>query len=162
MSGWGPQPHCSPQGRLGKRARRRHLVGGTPDATHVLFKTSEQLVAADTAAGPDLYDRAGGVTTLLTTGPGGSGCGGYSFCSATISDDGNRAVVTTAAALTGGDTDTQPDVYERSGGTTTLLSTGTSGGNGAFPAFFSSATSDGTAVQFVTDEQLVPRTRLRA
>ena len=59
--------------------------------------------------------------------------------------------------LTGGDTDTQPDVYERSGGTTTLLSTGTSGGNGAFPAFFSSATSDGTAVQFVTDEQLVPQ-----
>ena len=34
------------------------------------------------------------------------------------------------------DTDAQTDVYDRSGGTTTLLSTGPAGGNGALPAAF--------------------------
>ena len=131
-------------------------IAGTPDATHVLFRTDEQLVAADTSPGADLYERAGSVTSLLTTGPNGGGCGGYAFCQATISDAGNRVVLTTAATLTASDTDSQPDIYERAGGSTSLLSTGPSGGNGAFPAFRGGVSADHTVVTFFTDEQLVP------
>ena len=132
-------------------------IAGTPDATHVLFRTDEQLVAADTSPGADLYERAGGVTSLLTTGPTGGGCGGYSFCQGTISDAGDRVIFATAATLTAGDTDAQPDIYERAGGSTLLLSTGPSGGNGAFPAFRGGVSADHTAVTFSTDEQLVPQ-----
>ena len=52
------------------------------------------------------------------------------------------------------DTDTFADVYERSGGQTTLVSTGPAGGNGIFPAFFVGASVDGR-VFFVTMETLV-------
>ena len=41
------------------------------------------------------------------------------------------------------DTDTAIDVYERSGGQTTLVSTGPTGGNGTFHAFFAGASADG-------------------
>ena len=56
--------------------------------------------------------------------------------------------------LTSGDTDSgRKDVYERSGGTVTLLSTG---GNGPYGADFDGATPDGTHVYFHTDESLAP------
>ena len=53
------------------------------------------------------------------------------------------------------DTDMFVDVYERSGGQTTLVSTGPFGGNGASPATFAGASVDGSRVFFVTDERLV-------
>ena len=57
--------------------------------------------------------------------------------------------------LLAADTDSQTDVYERSGGTTTLVSTGPAGGNGAFFVAFGGVSADGTRVVFETDEQLV-------
>ena len=53
-----------------------------------------------------------------------------------------------------GDTDASFDLYERQGGTTTWLSTGPTGGNGAFDIFFAAASADGTRAFFETDEQL--------
>ena len=53
------------------------------------------------------------------------------------------------------DTDTSIDVYERAGGQTTLVSTGPTGGNGAFHASFRGASADGTRVFFETVESLV-------
>ena len=58
----------------------------------------------------------------------------------------------TAEALVAGDTDSFSDVYDRSGATTTRVSTGVLGGNGAFSAFFDGATPDGSRVYFHTDE----------
>ena len=46
------------------------------------------------------------------------------------------------------------DVYQRSGGTTTLVSTGALGGNGAFDAMYAGKSRDGTRVFFHTDEPL--------
>ena len=48
------------------------------------------------------------------------------------------------------DTDTYPDIYERSGGQTTLVSTGPTGGNGTFDVIFGGASADGTRVFFTT------------
>ena len=42
----------------------------------------------------------------------------------------------TSEALVSGDTDSSPDVYERSGGATTQISQGEVNGNGAFEAAF--------------------------
>jgi hypothetical protein len=52
-------------------------------------------------------------------------------------------------------TGTYPDIYEREGDVTTLLSTGPVGGNGDFFAFFAGASDDGSRVFFETDEALV-------
>ena len=52
------------------------------------------------------------------------------------SADGSSAFFTTDDPLVGADADTQPDVYERSGRTTTILSQGPINGNGPFAATF--------------------------
>ena len=96
----------------------------------MFIETAEQLVASDTDSSIDVYERAGGTTTLLSTGPaGGNGSQRRELLKA-WSDGGTRVFFQTAEQLTGSDTDSAVDVYERSGGTTTLVSTGPAGGNG--------------------------------
>ena len=53
------------------------------------------------------------------------------------------------------DTDSSVDIYERAGSTTTLISTGPAGGNGAFDADFYEASKDGSRAVFETNESLV-------
>jgi hypothetical protein len=127
----------------------------TSDATHVFFQTAEQLTSDDSFNGTDVYERSAGSTTLVSTGPAGGGCGGTFSCLARISDDGSRVLIGTDRQLTSDDSDSQYDVYLRAGGTTTLVSTGPSGGNGALPAFASALSADGTRAVFWTTEQLV-------
>ena len=87
--------------------------------------TSESLVSADTDAFQDVYERSGGVTTLVSTGPnGGNGAFHASSFISSVSDDGSRILFETSESLVSGDTDTRTDVYERSGGATTLVSIG--------------------------------------
>ncbi len=101
------------------------------DGTRAFFETDEQLTAADTDAAFDVYERAGGVTTLISTGsPGGNGAHDVTFHA--ISRDGSRVFFETDEQLLAADTDAETDVYERSAGTTSLVSTGPTGGNGAF------------------------------
>ena len=47
------------------------FVGASPDGTHVFFETTGKLVNADTDAASDVYERSGGQTTLVSTGPTG-------------------------------------------------------------------------------------------
>ena len=78
----------------------------------------------------DVYERSGGQTTLISTGPaGGNGVSDPSF--EDVSADGAVVLFSTDESLVSADTDAQFDVYERSGGQTTLISTGPAGGNGA-------------------------------
>jgi hypothetical protein len=125
------------------------------DGSRVFFSTTERLVAADTDSSTDLYQRSGGVTTLVSTGPdGGNGAFDAGFRGA--SADGSRVFFETDEKLvTPADTDSVGDVYERSGGVTTLISTGPNGGNGASNAFFAGVSEDGSRVFFTTDEKLV-------
>src|SRR5262245_31455628 len=66
----------------------------------------------------------------VSTGPAG-GNGAFQGFFAGASADGSRVFFATQEPLVGADTDTELDVYERSGGQTTLVSTGPTGGNGA-------------------------------
>ena len=133
-------------------------AGASEDGSRVFFETSERLVAADTDSRTDVYENAGGTTTLVSAGAIG-GNGSFNAFFAGASSDGARVFFGSAEKLASGDTDTQTDIYERSGGTTTQVSTGSSGGNGSFPAFFDGASADGSRVFFHTAEKLDGRRR---
>ena len=86
---------------------------------------AESLVAGDTDARSDVYERAGGATTLLSTGPaGGNGAFDASLQSNAWTEDGGRVFFHTSEQLVAADTDTAYDLYERSGGGTSLVSPG--------------------------------------
>ena len=131
-----------------------NFQGVSTDGASVLFETSERLVSADTDAQNDVYERAGGQTSLISTGPaGGNGVSDPSF--EDVSADGAVVLFNTDESLVSADTDAQFDVYERSGGQTTLISTGPAGGNGAFEPSFEAVSADGARVLFSTDESLI-------
>ena len=124
------------------------------DGSRAFFTTDEALVSADTDSVQDLYERAGGTTTLLSDGPAG-GNGSIQASYRGSSPDGTHAFFTTTEQLVSADTDSSGDVYEHSGGTTTLVSTGPAGGNGAFDATFRATSRDGSRAFIQTAERLV-------
>jgi hypothetical protein len=130
--------------------------GASRDGTHAYFETSERLVAADQDNSQDVYDWALGGPTLVSTGPdGGNGLSAATF--ADVSFDATRVYFETDESLVASDQDTANDVYERSGGTTSLISIGPAGGNGSKSASLDWISSDGstTAVLFGSEESLV-------
>jgi hypothetical protein len=121
------------------------LLHVSDDATRVLFKTSASLVAADTDGEPDLYSRAGGVTTLVT--PGGSGT--HTFVEA--SADGTRVYELTDEPLVSGYTQS---LYLREGGTAKPVFTGTLGSPAGQYYIAGGASRDGSGFVFSTDAKL--------
>ena len=99
------------------------------DGSRAFFDTDEQARGRGYRRHFDLYERHGGTTTLLSTGPSG-GNGAFDVFFAAASADGTRAFFETDERLTSADMDNSFDVYERTGSTTTLISTGSPGGNG--------------------------------
>ena len=142
-----------------------NFAGASVDGSHVFFHTLDSLVPEDLDVGcgtfndrcEDVYERHGGVTSLVSTGPlGGSGPFFAAFLHS--SEDGTRVLFRTSERLTqddGGSAD--PDIYERRGGTTQLISTGPGPGGGGsfFPNDFSRASADGERVFFFTREPLL-------
>jgi hypothetical protein len=114
-----------PAGGNASDAGFSRYAGSSADGRHVYFTTPETLVPEDTdgSGGADLYRRSGGQTSLVSTGPGGSGPG---FVSAiAVSGDGTRAVFFTRDPLLPADDDGgSNDIYLRAGGTTILVSDG--------------------------------------
>jgi hypothetical protein len=127
--------------------------GTSADGRRVFLETSERLATTDTDNSVDVYERSGALTTLLSTGPTG-GNGPYAASFAGASEDGTRVFFTTQEQLVSGDTDSNQDVYERSGASTARVSTGPDGGNGPFNAIFDGASADATRVFFHTAESI--------
>jgi hypothetical protein len=128
----------------------------SPDgsSTAVFFSTAEPLVAEDEDAAEDVYMRSGSTTTLVSTGPeGGNGSGNAAFSRAT--PDGSHVFFLTPESLVAADSDSQDDVYERTGSETTLISTVVGGGNGEHPARLNAVSNDGTIAFFTTEERLL-------
>ncbi len=130
------------------------FAGSSADGTRAFFTTRGALVGADNDQSFDVYERASGNTSLVSTGPAG-GNGPYGADVAGVTDDGTRVFFHTAESLVASDTDTGQDVYQRAGGTTTLLSTGPDGGNADSNATFDGSSQDGTKVFFHTAESLL-------
>jgi hypothetical protein len=107
----------------------------------------------------DLYERANGVTRLLTTGPlrtGSSGIRLYptSFFPYPVSADARHVFFQTDTALVADDSDRAIDVYESFDGTTRLVSTGPFYSNLPVDADFRGASADGTRSYFAVDAPL--------
>jgi hypothetical protein len=133
------------------------FAGASFDTTRVYFETDESLVGGDEDAANDVYERSGGTTSLISTGPAG-GNGSSAASLEWISPDGSTATVLfgTDESLVTGDEDEFQDVYAGSGGTVALRSLASTGGNGPFNASFAGASDDGQHVFLVTSEPLVP------
>jgi hypothetical protein len=99
------------------------------DGGHVVFETSGKLDPADTDSAQDVYDWSGGTATLVSIGPAGGNDSakpavfpGVVSAFPGISADGTRVIFETAEKLVAADDDGAVDVYERSGGSTSLVS----------------------------------------
>ncbi|HEY8083221.1 MAG TPA: hypothetical protein VIE64_06655 [Solirubrobacterales bacterium] len=140
----------------GNGAPNATFARSSADGGAVFFETSEQLTATDEDSSQDVYQRSVGVTTLVSTGPEG-GNGAFNASLRWVSPDGSSAAAffSTAEQLTSADKDSSVDVYQRSVGVTTLVSTGPEGGNGPPDALFAGASHDGSRVFFITLEKLV-------
>jgi hypothetical protein len=131
------------------------FAGMSQDGLHIFFVSYESLVASDTdSQRRDVYERFNGATSLISTGPASTNAlleAGF----AGATPDGGTVWFTTQEQMTSDDTDSAKDIYERSGTTTTRVSTGPAGGNGSLDAFFSAASIDGERVFITTAEPLV-------
>ncbi|TMK56519.1 MAG: hypothetical protein E6G51_09805 [Actinobacteria bacterium] len=127
------------------------------DGAHAYFETSERLVAADQDSSQDVYDwSVGGGPALVSTVPAGANAARTAIF-AGASFDASRVYFETDEPLLVADQDSANDVYERSGGTTSLISVGPAGGDADSPASLEWVSPDGSTptVLFGTDEPLV-------
>ena len=113
--------------RRGQRQRRlrrplRGIVRRRPRTSSSTRR--RRSCAADTDSNHyDVYERTGGVTSLVSTGPTTTNAQVDAFFRG-ASTDGTKVFFETSEALTAADTNARTDVYQRSAGTTTLVSTG--------------------------------------
>src|SRR3712207_5218164 len=101
-------------------------LGLSPDGLRVYFTTTEPLVDDDPDAAQDLYERAGGVTTLPSDRAQGGPDAEVPASLAARSADGTKVLIHTAEPLVPEDGDAANDLYLRTAGTTTLLTDGPS------------------------------------
>src|SRR5438034_1335606 len=131
-------------------AARRVLSGVGGPGGHVLhIRWIAVLVVASALSLPGAVFANHNMTSLVSTGPaGGTGPNPANLPLPANFDgasaDGSRVFFDSSANLVSLATDTFPDIYERAGGDTTLLSIGPVGGNGDFFATFRGASKDGT------------------
>lgn len=132
------------------------FAGSSSDGSKVFFETAEPLAVEDTDEANDVYERAGGVTTLISPGTEAKTPANVARESGTfrpaVSADGSKVFFQTTEALPG-DTDEANDVYEYSEGTVRLVTPNGCTGCGAS---FDALTPDGSVIAFSSEEQLVP------
>ena len=83
--------------------------------------------------------------TIESLGPNGENSAATTYNEA-VDAGGEHLFFQTYARLVPDDTDDSGDIYERSGGTTRLASTGPSGGNGPYLASVQGLSADGSHV----------------
>ena len=106
------------------------FAGVSADGLHVYFDTAERLTSTDIDNVRDVYERFGGTTSEVSVRPSGGASTVDSFFVGNT-PDGSHVYFVSYDNLTADDTDSgQKDVYDRSGGTTTLISKGSIGGSG--------------------------------
>jgi hypothetical protein len=120
----------------------------------VIFSTAESLLPSDSDSSIDIYERVGATITQISVGPKGFN-GPQDTELFKWSPDGSTVVFSTKEQLVGADTDSARDVYQWSGGTTTLVSQGPEEFNGEVDAVPVAASDDASVVFFTSADQLV-------
>jgi len=135
-------PVCAP---CGNSADAAIFAASSPNGSRAFFESREKLVPSDDDGANDIYQRAGGVTTLVSAGTASQPA---NFKAAP--GDGSRVFFVTAEPLAGGaDTNGANDVYMWQGGAPQLVTSGKCCGS-----TFATATADAGAVFFTTTEAL--------
>jgi hypothetical protein len=145
-----PEQNCEPT-----------FGGASPDGAHAFFETNERLSLDDGDSFQDVYDWSAGDVSLASTGTGDDD--DFHALYAGASHDGDSVFFETGEPLDAVlDTDGAQDVYERSGGATTLISRAEGScvgncGNGEAAATLRWVSPDGTsaAAIFSSVESLV-------
>jgi hypothetical protein len=96
------------------------FYAASANGSRVLFTTAEQLVSSDHDGSVDLYERFGAYTTRLLSAGQINGNGAFA---ASPRGNGERPLFTSTEQLVPGDTDLEPDLYERVSTRTQLVST---------------------------------------
>jgi hypothetical protein len=148
------------QGPTGGTANSQaNFLGATPDGTHVYFATAESLVTQDGDTDADIYERAGGTTTFISTSGNNNVVPGQGFDFEAVSEDGSRVIFISRGTYTADDESADFDVFEHSGGVTRLLSKPPGASCSPTTSCRDSprayATPDGSHVYFETSEALV-------
>ena len=128
------------------------FAGVAHDGSRVIVTSTAQLTPDDLDAAEDIYEWSGGTMTLVSTGPQAGAANTFPATHIYTSPDGTRVLFETREALVAEDTDTSRDIYERSGGVTSLRSTGPQ----VAPVTVLAVRGDGDHVIFTTTEALVP------
>jgi hypothetical protein len=147
---------CPPDLAVGQNCEPSY-GGASADGSHVFFETNDRVLpVTDTDKSQDVYDWSEGVVALTSTGPDG-GNGEINVTFAGTTPNGGAAFFETSESLLSADADSAQDVYQRSGGTTSLVSAGEAGkGNLAVPSSFEWVSISGPqVVVFTTTEPLV-------
>ncbi|HEV2858988.1 MAG TPA: hypothetical protein VGW80_11370 [Solirubrobacterales bacterium] len=137
----------SSEGEEGKGEFDAVFAGVAAAGATVYFETTEQLSSGDKDEANDVYEQAGGSTTLISSGSADM----PAFFNA-ASSDGTTVVFSTVEPLSAGDQGEESDVYERNGSTPLLIS----GGSSSFASTFAGSSSDASHVFYVTSQQLNP------
>jgi hypothetical protein len=149
--------HLSIGSTGGNAAQKATFDHVSVDGSRVLFHTIEPLVAEDTDSAFDIYERADGITTLITPAPIDGIVPNSQMTYQGASDDGSRVFFGTPQRLVPEDVDGGGfDLYEVSAGTVSLVSTGPVGAADTRLPRFVGAAPDGTTVYFKTRAQLAP------
>src|SRR3954469_16665888 len=139
-----------------------NFFGAAADGSVVYFVTSDQLLPEDTDTAADIYARRGADLELVSVpAPGAPGSGAGQISPRKVSADGSSVVFQTNEALSPDDVDEDgPDLYERSGGVTRLVSAPEPGFDPGFEfpfiGIFVDVSRDGRFVAFSTDSKLTP------
>ena len=138
--------------------------GASQDGTHAFFTTRQRMTTTDKdPAGKalnDVYERAGGTTTLASRSFGGvkePAARSFDSVYAGSSASGNRVFFTTNQKLTPEDFDTnRSDIYERAGGVTALVSkpSDTNDPDTLGPSTFVGTSNLGSIMFFTTRDKL--------
>jgi hypothetical protein len=138
----------------GNGGQSANLVGAESAGKRAIVTTAEPLVASDTDSSLDLYERTGGGTALLSTGPQ-AGNGAFPASFGVTVEAGRTVFFQTEEKLLAGDTDDTLDIYRREGTSLVRRSFGPDGGNGPHDAYLAGVTEDGSRVFFTTREALL-------
>lgn len=129
-------------------------LGMTPDGATLYLSSSGRLAPEDTDDIVDIYERTGGIVSLLSvTATAGNGPHSVTFNG--MSADGTHLFFQTEEQLDPSDADSVVDLYEWSAAGVALVSTSDTD-TGANDAGYQASTADGSHVYFATGGRLSP------
>src|SRR5262249_17765920 len=130
--------------------------GSNPSASHVFFYTGQPIDAADSGTGTDIYDKSTSGYTWISTGPTDSSNADCGCNFRAVSTDGLTVIFEGPEALVSQDQDgTNGDIYQRSGGTTTLITTAPDHNDDPLDVQFRAASADAQRVIFSAGQPLL-------